>query len=1199
MAADLPPKIPTAGAAKLAAEMGRAAVDGLSFMADLGEELPLLKPVLKTLGAIRAQVETVKSNREDLEALHGRCTYLTACLVMKCREGSTSEIDTAPLEECVEAVRQLVKRCRRRHKLFRVLRATRVKEEISGLHSKMDSLRGDVTLAGIAALKGKADCVAAMLESQAGTQGQILANQEIMVSYLPKPSTKLAEVPKGTPVRKGWHVERRHVMTAVVEALAGDEEPCLVGLVGGSGSGKTTVASEIVRSPDVRKAFSDGIVWLTVNPGATHRLASLMLQLARMVHEEVAGSVGRRPAESDDGVMYIRRVVEGGNGRKGLKCLVVLDNVWDKEVVSRVLETGMWVVVSTRTEELVTTLEGKAVEVDELSEADAESVLRSAAELPPASRLPDDAFTLVELCGRVAMDVAFVGRWSTVRGRKDRAAWSDAVRKVRDEIGKIGVDPGSDGVAEIRVRRRKAVLQAGFDDLATGSDDTRVQRLYLSLAVFPDGFAFTAAHAAVLLYDRSPSDDDQASVQGVVAALERWSVLRSEEGGYRMHDAHSGFARENLLDRGDVRRPAVRRWVAFISSLDALRAFGRDGLKAVWQAVEDVGGDPWAVTRPYARALADLSETDPAFREHTESVAWFQAAQKDWEGASATWRKLLEAERRELGGDHPYVLNTYRSLVDCAERLGDFEEAAEWGRQEREVFPQALAKMRRKIDRGEGAEASDGTSLASVASTMLQLAPEKGDEAEKLLRQSLEIMEARHSTEHAWIAHALCRLGGCVLQAGMLGEAEELLKRSVELQEAGSGPGVVHLGDTLLKLGECVRQAGRLEESEELLRRCLSILEASLGRQDIHVATSLHWLGLCLRERGRLGESEEMLRRCLSITEAKWGDTGVELVVILQDLGSCLRDARRFEEAEEVLRRCLAIEEAKLGPDHVALTNTLSYLSSCLREGDRLGEAEALLRRCLRIEETFLGENDVKVASTLYVLGAHLRQAGRAHEAVPLLRRCLTIEEAHVGRDDLGIASTLNQLGMCLRESGEADEALGLMRRRLAIEESNLGPADLRVANTFYELGLWVRQTGRTEEAAHMFRRCLAVEEAELGADDVQITYTLNELAECARALTRWKEAEELLRRCLAIQRADSGADDAGVADTLFQLGVCLRRAGRPEEAITPLRDCLEIREGRCGGEDDDAVGHARRELDACLGEAGRHGEAGELSGPY
>ena len=66
-------------------------------------------------------------------------------------------------------------------------------------------------------------------------------------------------------------------MDTVFRALTVGTEPKVVGLVGPSGSGKTTAASAIVRGTEAREAFSDGILWLTVNKGARGRLPSLML----------------------------------------------------------------------------------------------------------------------------------------------------------------------------------------------------------------------------------------------------------------------------------------------------------------------------------------------------------------------------------------------------------------------------------------------------------------------------------------------------------------------------------------------------------------------------------------------------------------------------------------------------------------------------------------------------------------------------------------------------------------------------------------------------------------------------------------------------------------------------------------------------------------------------------------------------------
>lgn len=53
----------------VALKMGRAAVDAVSVMADLGEELQVVEPVLTMPMAFREKMETMKTNRQDLGAI--------------------------------------------------------------------------------------------------------------------------------------------------------------------------------------------------------------------------------------------------------------------------------------------------------------------------------------------------------------------------------------------------------------------------------------------------------------------------------------------------------------------------------------------------------------------------------------------------------------------------------------------------------------------------------------------------------------------------------------------------------------------------------------------------------------------------------------------------------------------------------------------------------------------------------------------------------------------------------------------------------------------------------------------------------------------------------------------------------------------------------------------------------------------------
>lgn len=685
-----------------------------------------------------------------------------------------------------------------------------------------------------------------------------------LLERVQKAPATLASIPKGTPTRKSWYVERRRVMETVLGAFRSGTPPRLVGLVGGSGSGKTTAASEIVRSTEVQEIFSDGIVWLTVNQNKN--LQSLMLDLALMVFEDVDGSVGHRPTESTDGAAYVKEQMEIGHG-KGMKCLVVADNVWEMAVVSKLLETGMWVLLSTRDESLVAGSDGEIVGVDELSQVDAESVLRRAAELPSDVHLPDDAVNLIDLCGRVAMDLAFVGRWSRVRRRRDRKAWSGATAKVRSEMREVECHPEHETPGDTRHKWRMAILRAGFEELATGVGDERVKRLYLSLAVLPNGHAFTAHDAAVLLYE-SPDAEDEASVVEVLHTLERWTaVRRSEDGTYRVHDAHWSFAKQKLGDRGDVRRLALQRWVGSISSFHSLHSIDRYTLKRLWRAVEDVGGDGWDITRPYVKALTEMDESDPWIaRENSKAVARFQVALEDWEGASTTWLRLLQAEVEHRGVDHPYVLNAYEHLADLAERAGNPKKASEWREKVSEALPSALAKMKSKLGGSGGGDGFDGVGLASLALTMLTLTGDNGQEAERLLRWSLEIREATLGPEHTQVAFTLHHLGAYLRYVGRIEEAEELLRRCLDIKRRKvAKKHVTTVADTVYELGVCVRDAGRLEEAQVLLKECLDVREATLGpehEQVVCTAKTLQELNVYRHDLVRQAEENPINANC-------------------------------------------------------------------------------------------------------------------------------------------------------------------------------------------------------------------------------------------------------------------------------------------------------------------------------------------------
>lgn len=149
-------------AGELVREMSSVAADSIMFVAEIGEELPVFRTVLRTLSTVGDKVKAARSNPDDLAALHNRCTYITAYVINKYRQGSF-DLDVTPLEECITAVGRFVDRCSRRGMVTRVLKASGDRDEIAGLKERVEDLERDLGLAGLVTVGERLDDLKALL----------------------------------------------------------------------------------------------------------------------------------------------------------------------------------------------------------------------------------------------------------------------------------------------------------------------------------------------------------------------------------------------------------------------------------------------------------------------------------------------------------------------------------------------------------------------------------------------------------------------------------------------------------------------------------------------------------------------------------------------------------------------------------------------------------------------------------------------------------------------------------------------------------------------------------------------------------------------------------------------------------------------------------------------------------------------------
>ena len=713
-------------------------------------------------------------------------------------------------------------------------------------------------------------------------------------------TTKKARVPKNAPRAKEWHIVRTAAMRLVHTCLDGHDIQQVVGIVGRSGSGKTTLAAAVVgkqgalsRFDDGRKGsevlaelnraremFPDGIVWLRVGRGVgtPDRLRELMQDLAKRFYDDVMERAIEAPQLGEDGTSYVRKAITNGNGGKGLRCLVVADDVWDAQVVDKLRETGMRVLITTRERSLVD--EGMRVSAESLTDDEAKDLLRASVGLPMSVDLPEEAMIILERCDNVAMYVEFVGRWGILQAGNDgapqsRSAWEEVVQAIDQNLNEQHVEPKD---------KRLAILHSGFKYL--GGRDILAQELYMALAVLPDSYPFSVFNAAALLFDGGEGKQYSVScARRVIVILEQWAVL-SPEGSelYRMHDAHTAFGKRNLMAHEIVRSNAVHRWTDVISAPAFLCKVDSFTVVSMWRALERVNGVSWRVCRRYDVELAAMNVSDDLFRQTAEATAVLYYAEGDYQGAESLMQEVLDRCYDNVEADPKVVMSALWFCMEAAQLKGDAKRT--------EQLRHQLEPLMEKLRQGSsfGMESSDEEKCFSLHMFGL-CCFRTGDkeEAEGFHRGALAAQQRCNLGErHPLVAHTMYSLGVCLRDNGRLPEAEIYLERTVDVLQARLTSDDLQVAYALRKLACIVRESKRPREATDLLQRSLGIFRTKLDPGNLQVAVTLHELGRSFLEAGRPTEAKSVLREALTIKDALTAPPGDgQLLTLEADLEFC------------------------------------------------------------------------------------------------------------------------------------------------------------------------------------------------------------------------------------------------------------------------------------------------------------------------
>ncbi|XP_062500488.1 uncharacterized protein LOC134177728 [Corticium candelabrum] len=199
------------------------------------------------------------------------------------------------------------------------------------------------------------------------------------------------------------------------------------------------------------------------------------------------------------------------------------------------------------------------------------------------------------------------------------------------------------------------------------------------------------------------------------------------------------------------------------------------------------------------------------------------------------------------------------------------------------------------------------------------------DATTRLLKESLSIYQKYVSANDVRVAkttlewqcaRAMDMLGRCFMRQGNLSDAERILRESLEIIKSARPEDPVSIANGQLSLAQCLYQQGKESESIELTKECVRIWKSHFHLRHPSVATAVYQLGSYLMESGKLDESEDYVRESLEICRHSFHEKHPNTAMSLKRLGQCLMRKGKDEEAEKLLSEAVDIERVSLPQNH-------------------------------------------------------------------------------------------------------------------------------------------------------------------------------------------------------------------------------------------------------------------------------------------
>ncbi len=295
-----------------------------------------------------------------------------------------------------------------------------------------------------------------------------------------------------------------------------------VGLQGMGGIGKSILAAAMAYDEDIRSAFYDGIIWVTIGQSPDIvGLQSLILQ-----HLDQSGII---PEDPEHGMSIL------SNHLRDKKTLIILDDVWKLNDIQyfEISSAEAKTLITTRHSQVLRGAGAEEYKIDVLSPKQAVQLLRNQTGWKK-DEMPEEAELIINECGALPLAISMIG---AMLRNKPKNRWQRVLKHLRN--------------AELQSIRQQ-FKNYPYPDLfvalhvSVEAQPSIIQKLYLELAVFPQDLQIP--ESVLEIYWNKEDLQHYDVLEVIDELLDASLIFRYDENNLILHDLQNDYIRSQCLD---------------------------------------------------------------------------------------------------------------------------------------------------------------------------------------------------------------------------------------------------------------------------------------------------------------------------------------------------------------------------------------------------------------------------------------------------------------------------------------------------------------------------------------------------------------------------------------------------------------------------------------------------------------------------